>query len=165
MPPPYSPPGVGSGVGLGLFCSSLLRFLESAERKVKQLCNRPAHGVEFPLDPWYRPSGSLFPPVVWGGRRPDCMAGEQPQVGVSLNPRGLGIQRIYTPEGSPEAISPGEGYRAHRRGIRPTRRPLSRGWGTLLWPRGCWTGCRACSEPRSYFLGYASTAWAGPPSP
>ena len=43
-----------------------------------------------PLDPWYRPSGSLFPPVVWEGRRPDCMAGEQPQAGGSLNPRGLG---------------------------------------------------------------------------
>ena len=33
---------------------------------------KAARGAEFPLDPWYRPSGSLFPPVFWGGRRPDC---------------------------------------------------------------------------------------------
>ena len=40
---------------------------------------KAARGAEFPLDP-----------VVWGGRRPDCMASEQPQAGGSLNPRGLG---------------------------------------------------------------------------
>ena len=37
--------------------------------------------------------------------------------------------------------------------------------GTFLGPRGGWTGCRACSEPRSDPLGHASTAWVGPPSP
>ena len=42
----------------------------------------------------------------------------------------------------------------------------SRGGGdTFLGPRGGWTGCRACSEPRSDPLGHASTAWVGPPSP
>ena len=76
-----------------------------------------------------------------------------------------GNQRIYAPKGPPEAISPGGPLQAHRGGMRLTRRPLSRGWGTFLGPRGGWTGCRACSEPRSDPLGHASTAWVGPPSP
>ena len=76
-----------------------------------------------------------------------------------------GNQRIYAPKGTPEAISPGGPLQAHRGGMRLTRRPLSRGWGTFLGPRGGWTGCRACSEPRSDPLGHASTAWVGPPSP
>jgi hypothetical protein len=74
-------------------------------------------------------------------------------------------QRIYAPKGTPEANSPGGPLQAHRGGLRLTRRPLSRGWGTFLGPRGGWTGCRACSEPRSDPLGHVSTAWVGPPSP
>ena len=76
-----------------------------------------------------------------------------------------GNQRIYAPKGPPEAISPGGPLQAHRLGMQLTRRPLSRGRGTFLGPRGGWTGCRACSEPRSDPIGHASTAWVGPPSP
>ena len=76
-----------------------------------------------------------------------------------------GNPRIYAPKGPPEDISHGGPHQAHRGGMRQTRRPLSRGWDTFLGTRGGWTGCRACSEPRSDPLGHASTAWVGPPSP
>ena len=55
---------------------------------------KAARGAEFPLDPWYRPSGSLLSPVVWGGRRPDCMAGEQPHAGGLPTPARSGGHRM-----------------------------------------------------------------------
>jgi hypothetical protein len=136
-------------------------------RCIERLCTARGRSSLIPwVSPWVSPrwratlcAGARWRAILRAGESMDCSnpaAREPLRVGESTHLRSQRTPGGCLARGTPSSSPPG---------MRLTRRLLSRGWGTFHGPMGGWTGCRACSEPRSDPLGPASTAWAGPPFP